>query len=100
MLGAWDLECSVFRTRGWNGEHHLDEFLRSLLAAAPPDHVLTSLARSIGSLLQSRAAVIHHGFDGTDFAASAGGVDPEGCILTGPGPWIESARSEIGSAHV
>src|SRR3546814_4855862 len=80
MLDESDLECIVFRTRGWNGEHHLDEFLRSLLADAPPDHVLTSLARSIGSLLQSRAAVIHHGFDGTAFAASVGGGVPEGCI--------------------
>ena len=91
LLDVPGVDGIVFRTRGWNGEHHLGEFLRSLLADEPLDQVLGSLACSIASTLQSRAAVIHHGFDGTAFAAAVGGYSPTGCVPRDHGPWTETA---------
>jgi diguanylate cyclase (GGDEF)-like protein/PAS domain S-box-containing protein len=93
MLDRPGVDGIVFRTRGWNGQHHLDEFMRSLLADEPLDLVLSCLARSIASTLQSHAAVIHHGFDGTRFAAAAGGNAPDGCSPCEEGPWSDTAVS-------
>lgn len=93
MLDRPGVEGIVLRTRGWNGQHHLDEFMRSLLADEPLELVLSCLARAIASTLQSRAAVIHHGFDGTRFAAAAGGYALDGCAPCGEGPWSDTALS-------
>jgi diguanylate cyclase (GGDEF)-like protein/PAS domain S-box-containing protein len=93
MLDEPGVEGIVFRTRGWNGEHHINEFMRSLLANEPIEDVMGCLARSIASTLQSRAAVIHHGFDGARFATAAGGYSPPGCTPCGEGPWRETALS-------
>ncbi len=91
MLDRPGVDAIVLRTRGWNGQHHLDEFMRSLLADEPIADVLGCLARSIASSLQSRAAVIHYGFDGTSFAGAAGGFSPPGCVPRGDGPWRDTA---------
>lgn len=98
MLDVDGVDGIVFRTRGWNGEHHLAEFMRSLLADEPLEQTLTSLARSIASTLQSAAAVIHHGFDGTTFGAAVGGFSPAECVHVGEGPWQDTARD--GEARV
>lgn len=90
LLEVPGIEGLVLRARPWNGEYHLGEFMRFLLADEPLDVVLNSLARSIGSTLQARAAVIHHGFDGTEFAAAICGDCPEGCVPS-EGPWRDTA---------
>jgi diguanylate cyclase (GGDEF)-like protein/PAS domain S-box-containing protein len=91
LLDDPDVHGIVFRTRGWNGVHYRDEFMRALLADEPLDVVLTCLARSIASSLQSRAAVIHYGFDGERFASAVGGYSPAGCTPCGAGPWRDTA---------
>jgi diguanylate cyclase (GGDEF)-like protein/PAS domain S-box-containing protein len=103
MLDVDGIEGIVLRHRGWEAQHHQDEFVRSLLADAPIDEVLGSLARSIALSLEAAAVVIHHGFDGTAFTGAAGQradgseVPDEACALEGP-PWVEAAATGAGAA--
>jgi diguanylate cyclase (GGDEF)-like protein/PAS domain S-box-containing protein len=91
LLDEPGMEGLVLRARAWNGEYHLGEFMRFLLADEPLDVALNSLTSSIASTLQARAAVIHHGFDGIEFAAAISGDCPPGCVPADEGPWRETA---------
>jgi PAS domain S-box-containing protein len=80
----------ALRLRPWSGQAQFDEFVTSLLADDPLPEVLSRLCRSIATSLDGSGAAVHHGFDGTVFAAATGsGVPPE--CLAEAGPWVEAA---------
>jgi diguanylate cyclase (GGDEF)-like protein/PAS domain S-box-containing protein len=80
----------ALRLRPWDGQAQFDDFVTSLLADDPLPEVLSRLCRSIATSLDGSGAAVHHGFDGTVFAAATGsGVPPE--CLGDAGPWVEAA---------
>src|SRR5690606_12608219 len=71
------------------------EFFASLLAGDPLGVVLTRLALSITISLEVVGVSIHHGFDGTTFAAVDGAGHPSGLDEVDDGPWHRAARSGV-----
>ena len=91
MLDFPGVEGIVLRLRKWGSQHHYDEFVAALLADEPLADVLVALARSIAALVEAAGAAIHHGFDGSAFAAAAATGVPSACLLADDGPWRETA---------
>jgi diguanylate cyclase (GGDEF)-like protein/PAS domain S-box-containing protein len=86
LLDVPGVEGIALRCRPWDGQAHFEDFVGSLLEDAPLPEVLGRLCRSIASSLQASGAVVHHGFDGSSFAASAGHGVPEACLARDD-PW-------------
>jgi diguanylate cyclase (GGDEF)-like protein/PAS domain S-box-containing protein len=80
LLDVPGVEGIALRCRPWDGQAHFEDFVGALLEDAPLPEVLERLCRSIASSLQATGAIVHHGFDGTAFAAAAGFGVPEGCL--------------------
>jgi diguanylate cyclase (GGDEF)-like protein/PAS domain S-box-containing protein len=90
LLDVPGVEGIALRLRPWDGQAHFDAFVASLLADEPLPEVLARLCRSIASSLQGHGAAIHHGFDGTTFAAATGSDLPD-ALLCVVGPWRTAA---------
>ncbi len=88
----------ALRLRPWNPQEQFDEFVSSLLADDPLPEVLRLLCRSIASSLDAVGAAVHHGFDGTSFAAAAGHGVPPSC-LGDDGPWRDAVATGEPSHH-
>ena len=82
------IDAIALRCRPWASQHQLNSFVESLLADDPLSDVLGRLCPSIATSLDAVGAAVHHGYDGTGFAAvTSSGLDAE--HLGGPGPWTE-----------
>jgi diguanylate cyclase (GGDEF)-like protein/PAS domain S-box-containing protein len=88
----------ALRLRAWDPQEQFEEFVGSLLADDPLPDVLSLLCRSIAASLDAVGATVHHGFDGTSFAAAAGDGVPPAC-LGDAGPWRDAAASGAPSHH-
>ena len=93
MLDTPGIEGIVLRHRVWDAQYHLDAFLDTLLADRPLDEVLACLSRSIAASLESQAATVHYGFDGTAFEGCTGFGVPEPCLDLSIGPWCTHTGS-------
>jgi diguanylate cyclase (GGDEF)-like protein/PAS domain S-box-containing protein len=83
------------RTRPWDADHHLHEFLTALLASEPLDDVLVPLARSMAATFTVAGTAVHHGFDGSAFDGVAGSWPEASALPLDRGPWCDVAAAGI-----
>ena len=86
------LDFIALRLRPWNAEHHLAEFLTTLLSTPSLDAVLSPLACSIAASLQATGVAIHHGYDGRCFGGTVGSWPGASQLSVDDGPWCDAAR--------
>ena len=60
------------RVRIADADHHMAEFVRSLVAGQPLEATMVELSASIAASTEGVAAAVHWGFDGTAFEGAAG----------------------------
>ena len=77
----------VFYFLPWDAQLHFDKFFAALLSGESLDVVFARLGLSIAISLEAAGAVVHYGFDGVTFAATAGTGEPEGCRDLVDAPW-------------
>jgi diguanylate cyclase (GGDEF)-like protein/PAS domain S-box-containing protein len=92
FLDVPEIDLIALRLRPWDAEHHMAEFLTTLLTAPSLDAVLGPLSRSIAASLQAAGAAIHHGFDGRAFGGTVGSWDAAADLPLDVGPWCDAAR--------
>lgn len=90
MLDEPGIEAIVLRMRPQDAQQHFDDFLARLLAGEALEDVLAALANSIAEALNALGVVIHHGFDGTAFAGTAGHGVPLQVLARDHGPWCQA----------
>jgi diguanylate cyclase (GGDEF)-like protein/PAS domain S-box-containing protein len=87
LLDVPGVDAIVLRLRPFDAQHHFDAFLDALLADEPLDVVLLAFARSTAEALEADGAVVHHGYDGEAFSATAGFGLPLSMLPADAGPW-------------
>lgn len=94
FLDVPDLDAIALRLRVWDAEHHLSEFMTSLLADASLHTVLVPLACSIAASVGGVAAAVHHGFDGVRFAGVIGSWPAAADLPVAAAPWTEVVTTD------
>ena len=87
------LDAIALRLRPWEAQHHLSEFLTSLVDNASLDDVLGHLSRSVAAAVGANDAVIHHGFDGRSFVGATGSWPGAAALPLDASPWTDVAVS-------
>ena len=90
--GQEPIDGTVLRLRSWSHNHHFNRFLEALLSSQPFSEVAGSLCRSISLALMAEGALLHHGFDGSNFLRTDGAGVPLACAPSHEGPWREAAE--------